>query len=140
MVGPDRWIPVQMVLWSIVATSQCALTGRASFLCTRSLLGFLEVRYYLIYRIKISALRLTNNTREDSFLTLFFGFLTFIRPASYQSASVTFGLLYRSLELSLPSSPLLCCTFVVFTAGLAGGGCSLLKDSSPSLSGLLPSS
>jgi len=41
-LGPDRWIPIQIVLWSLVAISQCAITTRAGFLFTRSLLGLLE--------------------------------------------------------------------------------------------------
>ncbi|KAK0113524.1 hypothetical protein ONS95_013778 [Cadophora gregata] len=41
-IGPDRWIPMQITLWSIVAMSQSALSGKRSFYATRSILGLLE--------------------------------------------------------------------------------------------------
>ena len=41
-VGPDRWIPIQIVLWSLVAITQFSLKGRTDYLATRALLGLLE--------------------------------------------------------------------------------------------------
>ena len=41
-IGPDNWIPIQMISWSIVACCQSRLTGRATFFITRSLLGIIE--------------------------------------------------------------------------------------------------
>ena len=41
-LGPDRWIPVQMVSWSLVASMLAFLSGRPSYLLCRALLGLLE--------------------------------------------------------------------------------------------------
>lgn len=41
-MGPDRWIPTQITLWSGVAMAQYALNGRTSFLACRALLAILQ--------------------------------------------------------------------------------------------------
>ena len=41
-LGPDRWIPIQMVCWSLVASMQALLSGRSSYFACRALLGLLE--------------------------------------------------------------------------------------------------
>jgi hypothetical protein len=41
-IGPDNWIPIQMVSWSLVASLQAFLSGRTSFFACRALLGLIE--------------------------------------------------------------------------------------------------
>ncbi|KAJ0342765.1 hypothetical protein COL154_011519 [Colletotrichum chrysophilum] len=41
-LGPDVWIPIQMVLWSTVAICQCAIKDQTGFYVTRALLGLIE--------------------------------------------------------------------------------------------------
>ena len=41
-LGPDIWIPTQMVVWSIVGSAQFYLKGKPSFVLCRALLGMLQ--------------------------------------------------------------------------------------------------
>ncbi|KAK2748419.1 hypothetical protein FQN55_004357 [Onygenales sp. PD_40] len=41
-LGPERWIPIQMVSWSLVASCQAFMTGKTGFFVTRALLGAFE--------------------------------------------------------------------------------------------------
>ncbi|KAJ7800043.1 major facilitator superfamily domain-containing protein, partial [Mycena olivaceomarginata] len=41
-VGAEVWVPTQTIIWSVIAMSQAKVTGRASFLATRALLGVFE--------------------------------------------------------------------------------------------------
>ncbi|KAE8145693.1 major facilitator superfamily domain-containing protein [Aspergillus avenaceus] len=41
-IGPDRWIPIQMFCWSLIAAFQAFLSGKRSYFVCRALLGLFE--------------------------------------------------------------------------------------------------
>lgn len=41
-IGPDRWIPIQMVCWSVIAACQAFMKDRTGFFVCRALLGLFE--------------------------------------------------------------------------------------------------
>ncbi|RAQ72536.1 transporter [Aspergillus flavus] len=41
-IGPDRWIPIQMLCWSLIAAFQAFLSGKKSYYVCRALLGLFE--------------------------------------------------------------------------------------------------
>ncbi|KAB8206113.1 major facilitator superfamily domain-containing protein [Aspergillus parasiticus] len=41
-IGPDRWIPIQMFCWSLIAAFQAFLSGKTSYYVCRALLGLFE--------------------------------------------------------------------------------------------------
>jgi MFS transporter, ACS family, DAL5 transporter family protein len=41
-LGPDVWVPTQMIAWSLVAASQAFVKGQTGFYVTRALLGLCE--------------------------------------------------------------------------------------------------
>lgn len=41
-LGPDRWIPIQMMLWSVIGICQGLVKGEKSFYAVRALLGLVE--------------------------------------------------------------------------------------------------
>lgn len=41
-LGPERWIPIQMVSWSLVASFQAFIKDKTGFFVTRALLGLIE--------------------------------------------------------------------------------------------------
>ncbi|KAK8137058.1 hypothetical protein PG984_004998 [Apiospora sp. TS-2023a] len=88
-LGPDRWIPTQIILFSVVSASQYSLSSRSSFLASRALLALLqggfipEVVLYLSYFYKHHELTLR--------LAIFW---TGMMIADILAAIIAFGLLH----------------------------------------------
>ena len=62
-LGPDRWIPIQMVSWSLIASMQAFIKGKNSFYACRALLGLFELLWAFWTKRK---LRLGHSTAKST--------------------------------------------------------------------------
>ncbi|KZF20922.1 putative transporter [Xylona heveae TC161] len=88
-LGPDRWIPVQMLSWSLVAALQSLLSGRSSFLVCRALLGLIEGGF-----IPDMILYLSYFYTGKELPTRLSGFWTAYQLTSIISSFLAYGLLH----------------------------------------------
>ncbi|KAI0158041.1 MFS general substrate transporter [Hypoxylon sp. FL1284] len=88
-LGPDRWIPSQIVLFSVVSASQFSLSSRSAFLACRALLALLQGGF-----IPECVLYLSYYYKHHE-LTIRLGFFwTGMFLADILAAIVAFGLLH----------------------------------------------
>ncbi|KAJ6012784.1 Major facilitator superfamily domain general substrate transporter [Penicillium canescens] len=72
-IGPDRWIPAQIFLWSLIAACHAFLKGRGAYLVLRALLGLIEGGLYVLFPLFYVDRKLTTyDSIPDTILFLSF--------------------------------------------------------------------
>jgi len=69
-LGPDIWIPTQIVVWSIIGSAQFYLRGRTSFVLSRAVLGMLQGGFIPEVEKTCSSYRTYVNVCADNTLSL----------------------------------------------------------------------
>ena len=63
-LGPDIWIPMQIVIYSVIGAAQFGLNGRASFFATRVLLAAFQGGFIpdiILYMVRLFTPRSIQN-------------------------------------------------------------------------------